>query len=111
MANMEKDMSRNWNKIRAVVSECGVVDGKVVDLLVGLGKMPLSEAAEKVKEATGVVGVSLPKVKRYNVVSVRQAVGLYVLSAGLWSRGGPLSSLSSSLLPLLVALSLPGSNR
>lgn len=35
------------------------------------------------------VGVTLPKVT-VNVVSVRQAVGLCVLSAGLWSRGGPL---------------------
>ena len=81
MANMEKDMSRNWNKIRAVVSECGVVDGKVVDLLVGLGKMPLSEAAEKVKEATGVVQTYVTEAQAVVAEAEREGEGAIVNQA------------------------------
>lgn len=50
MANTEK-----WNKIKSAFAECEAVDERVVDLLAGLGNMPLSESAEKVKEAMDVV--------------------------------------------------------
>ena len=55
MANTEKEMSLKWEKIRSAVSECEAVDQQVVDLCRGARKMPLSEAAERVKEAVGVV--------------------------------------------------------
>lgn len=50
MANTEKR-----NKIKSAFAECEAVDERVIDLLAGLGNMPLSESAEKVKEAMGVV--------------------------------------------------------
>lgn len=53
--NTEKDMKKKWKKIRAAISGSEAVDEEVEDLLVGMGRKPLSEAAEKVKEAVGVV--------------------------------------------------------
>lgn len=54
--------TEKWNKIKSAFAQCGAVDERVIDLLAGLGNMPLSESAEKVKEAMGVVRTYVTRV-------------------------------------------------
>lgn len=63
MSDTKEDKALSWKRIEDKMSTSSVVDEQVVDLLAGLGKKSLGEAACKVKQAVDMVGAYVTDVQ------------------------------------------------